>query len=80
MFSLLQPALYCVEYPVYAYTLRLRSEEKGSGFEKSLGSDETETTIGPSDGLRGNKKYEYTVTARNSVGNTSSNGSVLGKY
>ena len=78
MFALLQPALYCVEYPVSTYLLKLKSEVIGSEFEKSLGSNETEVTIGPSDGLKENRKYQYTVTARNGVGNTTSNGSGLG--
>ena len=80
MFSLLQSALYCVKYPVSSYLLKLKSEGIGGEVEKSLGSNETEVTIGPSDGLKENRKYQYTVTARNSVVNTTSNGSVLGKY
>ena len=79
MFALLQSALYCVEYPVSSYLLKLKSEGIGK-VEKSLGSNETEVTIGSNDGLKGNKKYQYTVTARNSVGNTTSNGSVISKY
>ena len=61
------------------YLLKLRSEEIGE-VEKSLGSNETEVTIGPGDGLKGNRKYQYTVTARNSVGNTTSNERVISKY
>ena len=72
VFALLKPALYCLEYPVFTYLLKLKSEEIGSEVEKSLGSNETEVTIGPSDGLKGNKKYQYTVTAVNDVGNTTS--------
>ena len=80
MFNPLQPALYCVNYPVSRYLLKLRSEEIGSEVEKSLGSNETEVTIGPGDGLKGNKKYQYTVTAVNDVGNTTSDTHVISKY
>ena len=73
MFDLFQRALYCVNYPVSTYLLKLKSEEsEGSEVKMSLGSNETEVTIGPSDGLKGDRKYQYTVTARNSVGNTTS--------
>ena len=79
VFALLQSALYCVEYPVSTYLLKLKSEEIGSEFEKSLCSNETEVTIGPGDGLKENRKYQCTVTARNSVGNTTSNESAFSK-
>ena len=72
MFDLFQPALYCINYPVSTYLLKLKSEEIGSGVEKSLGSNETEVTIGPGDGLKANKRYRYTVTAVNNIGNTTS--------
>ena len=80
VFTLLQPALYCINYPVSTYLLKLRSEEIGSKVERSFSSNETEVTIGSNDGLKGNKKYQYTVTAINSVGNATSIKSVFSKY
>ena len=78
--ALLQPALYCAEYPVSTYLLKLRSEGIESEVEKSLGSNETVITVGPGDGLKVNKKYQYTVTAVNNIGNTTSDTHVISKY
>ena len=62
------------------YLLKLRSEEIGSEFKKSLDSNETEVTIGSSDGLKENRIYQYIVTAINSVGNTTSCERTFSKY
>ena len=80
MFDLLQPALSCVEYPVSTYLLKLRPEEIGREFEKSLCSNETEVIIGPGDDFKANKRYQYTVTAVNNIGNTTSDTHVISKF
>ena len=69
-----------MKYPVSTYLLKLKSEQLGSEVKISLGSNETEVTIGSSDGLKGNKKYRYTVTAVNNIGNTMSDTYVISKY
>ena len=85
MFDLFQPAFNCINYPVSTYLIKLKSEEsERSEVKKSLaiGINETEVTIGPSDGLKTNKKYQYTVTAVNNIGNTTSDTQcrVISKY
>ena len=63
-----------MEYPVLSYLLMLRSEQTGVVINVSLNPNWTEVVLGPQDGLDDNQKYVYTVTAINSIGNTTSEG------
>ena len=55
-----------------SYLLVLRPEQTGIVINMSLNHNETEVVLGPQDGLEDNQKYVYTVTAINSIGNTTS--------
>ena len=61
-----------MEYPVLSYLLILRSEQTGVVINVPLDSHDTEVVLGPQDELEENQEYMYTVTATNSIGNTSS--------
>ena len=63
-----------MEYPVLSYLLMLRSEQTGVVINVSLNPNWPEVVLGPQDGLDDNQKYVYTVTAINSIGNTTSEG------
>ena len=76
---LVQPALYCEEYPVLSYLITLRSEKVGHVTQRSVSQNETEVALGPTNGLIVNQKYEYAVTAINIIGNSSSKWGVIGK-
>ena len=63
---------------MFTYLLKLKSEVECQ-VNKSLDSNMTEVTIGPNDGLKANKKYQFTVTAVNDVGSTMSDTHVISK-
>ena len=74
-----------MEYPVLNYLLTLTSETILTGvvINVSLESNhcnETEVVLGPQDGLEENQKYVYTVTAINSIGNTTSHEKHFGLF
>ena len=68
----LQPAMYCVEYPVLNYLIVLRSEQMVINVSLDPNETDSEVVLGPQDGLEDNQKYVYTVTAINSIGNITS--------
>ena len=45
----------------------------------TVDSNETEVVLGPQDGLEDNQKYVYTITAINSIGNSTSEERSFGK-
>lgn len=45
----------------------------------TVDSNETEVILGPQDGLEDNQNYVYTITAINSIGNSTSEERSLGK-
>ena len=69
---IVQPALFCVENPVLSYLLTMTPQEAGNAIEVSLGANETYLVLGPFTGLVVGHKYDYTVTAFNVIGNTTS--------
>ena len=73
-----QPALYCEDYPVLSYVLRINSHKTGNAVEKSVGPNETDNImVGPHSVLTDNQMYDYSVTAVNGVGNTTSKAGVI---
>ena len=79
---ILQPALYCIGDPVLEYIITLSDSEvnRDKITKILLSSNETEVTIGTSDGLNNNiVQYLYKVTARNRIGNTTSSGNIISK-
>ena len=68
----IQPALYCEEHPVVEYLLKLKSlDEMFQAIELFLKPNETNIVLGREEGLIENRKYAYSVTAINVIGNTS---------
>ena len=62
------------------YLVVLRSEQTGVIFNiLSLDSEENNAVVGNYDGLEDNHIYIYTVTAMNSVGNSTSDEIVIGR-
>ena len=70
-FFLIQPALHCTEYPVLSYVLKLRLEKSQHVIERFVSANKSRVLLTAQDGLKRNKKYVYTVSATNIVGNTS---------
>ena len=68
-----QPALYCEQYPILSYLLKLKSNyqaaENDVEVEIILLPNETSIVLGYEEGLKENQKYTYSVTAVNTIGN-----------
>ena len=64
-----------------SYLLKITPQEAGNAIEVALGTQETYLVMGPFTGLEVGHKYNYTVTAINVNGNTTSTtgGKLLGK-
>ena len=70
LIKLLQPAVYCMDFPVQRYLLTLLSKQ--TKMIVSLDSNNTETFIRFEDGLVENQIYMFAVTAINTIGNVTS--------
>ena len=62
------------------YLLVLRLEESKMFINKSLGVNETKVVLGSESGLENNQEYEYTISAINSVGMTTTDVKTLCRF